>query len=169
MLSLGALLGTFLTTSLTGQALAIPIEHDTRDFEGIPWGATFEESDTFKRVDDTGRLKAYELIGTAPALGGVPVDSMRFLTALGHFARVVVKYHGKEAHQQIVQYLEKRYGELDRTPGQIASGAVKFYNWHGDETNITLRYESRTDLGVLFFESQVWAPQLSEGNSPAGF
>lgn len=150
-------------------AWAILIDHDTRDFEGIPWGATFEESDTFKKVDDTGRLKAYELTNTTPTLGGIAVDSMRFYTALGHFARVAVRYHDKVTHERIVKYLEERYGELDRTPGQIAAGLVKFHNWHGDETDVTLRYETRTDQGVIFFESQVWAPQLSEGNSPSGF
>ncbi len=170
--------GLFLATLLAGlgtlclsvgTALAIPIEHDTRDFEGIPWGAAFGESESFRKVEDTGRLKAYELTGTTPTLGSIPVDSMRFYTALGHFARVAVRYQGKDTHQQIVRYLESRYGELDRTPGQIAAGAVKFHNWHGDETDVTLRYESRTDQGVIFFESQVWAPQLSEGNSPSGF
>lgn len=150
-------------------AWAISIEHDTRDFEGIPWGAGFEESETFKKVDEAGRMKAYELNGTTPTLGSIPVDTMRFYTAGGHFARVTVRYHGKETHQRIVRYLESRYGELDRTPGQIAAGAVKFHSWHGEETDVTLRYEIRTDEGVIFFESQVWAPQLSEGNLPSGF
>lgn len=167
-----ALLGLAAASLLAVAAVpawAITIEHDTRDFEGIPWGATFEESDTFKKVDDTGRLKAYELTAATPTLGGIAVDSMRFYTALGHFARVAVRYHDKDTHDRIMKYLEGRYGELDRTPGQIAAGLVKFHNWYGDETTITLRYETRTDQGVIFFESQVWTPQLSEGNSPSGF
>ncbi|GKS57134.1 hypothetical protein YTPLAS18_06610 [Nitrospira sp.] len=147
---------------------AVPIEHDTRDFEGIPWGATFKESETFHKVEDTGRLKAYELIGITPALGTVPVDSMRFYTAKDRFARVAVRYRSKTVHDAIMKYLENRYGELDRTPGQIAMGSVRFHNWHGEETDVTLRYKIHDEEGVIFFESQVWAPQLNEG-APAGF
>ncbi len=165
----GALAGVVAVLLPVWLAWAVPIEHDTRDFEGIPWGATFEESDTFQKVEDTGRLKAYELKGVTPTLGSVPVESMRFYTAKGGFARVTVRYRGKQTHDEIVKYLESRYGSLDRTPGQIATGVVRFHNWHGDETDVTLRYEMRTDEGVIFFESQVWAPQLNEGNSPAGF
>lgn len=147
---------------------AVPIEHDTRDFEGIPWGATFEESDTFHKVEDTGRLKAYELVGVTPTLGTVRVDSMRFYTAKDRFARVAVRYRSKPVHDAIMKYLESRYGELDRTPGQIAMGSVRFHNWHGEETDVTLRYKIHDEEGVIFFESQVWAPQLNEG-APAGF
>ena len=149
-------------------AAAVPIEHDTRDFEGIPWGATFQESETFHKVEDTGRLKAYELVGVTPTLGTVPVGSMRFYTAKDRFARVAVRYRGKATHDAIMKYLESRYGALDRTPGQIAMGAVRFHNWHGEETDVTLRYKIHDEEGIIFFESQVWAPQLNEG-APAGF
>ena len=161
---------TVLTTLLLSlsAARAVPIEHDTRDFEGIPWGATFEESETFQKVEDTGRSKAFELKGVTPTLGTVQVDSMRFYTAKDRFARVAVRYHGKPTHKAIMTYLEDRYGPLDRTPGQIATGPVRFHNWHGEETDVTLRYEVHADDGIIFFESQVWAPQLNEG-APAGF
>lgn len=150
-------------------AWAVPIINDTRDFEGIPWGASFTESESFRKVEDTGRLTAYEVNGEPPTLGGIKVESMRFYAANGRFARVTVQYRGKVTYDKVVKYLESRYGELDRTPGQIAAGAVKFHNWHGDETDVTMRYEHRTDQGIIFFESQVWAPQLSEGNLPSGF
>ena len=167
-LYLGLLAGLTLLLVPLNPIGAVPIEHDARDFEGIPWGATFEESATFHKVEDTGRLKAYELVGITPTLGTVPVDSMRFYTAKERFARVAVRYHGKPAHETIMKYLENRYGELDRTPGQIAMGPVRFHNWHGEETDVTLRYKIHDEEGVIFFESQVWAPQLNEG-APAGF
>src|SRR5687768_3281525 len=76
--------------------LAVPMQNDPNGFEGIPWGAAFSESDTFVKVEDSGRAQTYELKGIAPTLGSAPVDSMRFNTIDGGFARVTVRYNGKE-------------------------------------------------------------------------
>jgi hypothetical protein len=136
------------------QAFAVPMQNDPNGFEGIPWGATFSETGTFTKVEDAGRSQTYELKTGAPSLGSVKVDSMRFVTSDGQFARVTVRYQGKGSHDQILAYLQSLYGSLDRTPGQIASGPVKFYKWTGFETDVTLRYETETDRGIIFFESQ---------------
>jgi hypothetical protein len=135
-------------------AFAVPMQNDPNGFEGIPWGATFSETGTFTKVEDAGRSQTYELKTGAPSLGSVKVDSMRFVTSDGQFARVTVRYQGKGSHDQILAYLQSLYGSLDRTPGQIASGPVKFYKWTGFETDVTLRYETETDRGIIFFESQ---------------
>jgi hypothetical protein len=42
-------------------ALAVPMQNDPNGFEGIPWGATFSETDTFIKVEDTGQSQTYEL------------------------------------------------------------------------------------------------------------
>src|SRR3954463_7783942 len=76
-------------------ALAVPMENDPNGFEGIPWGATFSETDTFMKVEDTGPSQTYELKIGAPSLGPVMVDSMRFMTSEGQFGRVTVRYQGK--------------------------------------------------------------------------
>src|SRR5687767_12657489 len=67
-------------------ALAVPMQNDPNGFEGIPWGATFSESDTFVKVEDTGRSQTYELKAETPTLGTAKVDSMRFVTSEGKFA-----------------------------------------------------------------------------------
>jgi hypothetical protein len=54
---------------------------------------------------------------------------------------------------------------LDHTPGQFSVGPVKFYAWQGFETEVTLRYESRTDRGIIFFESQALRNKIADGNS----
>jgi hypothetical protein len=46
---------------------------------------------------------------------------------------------------------------------------VKFYAWQGFETEVTLRYEARTDRGIIFFESQALRLTLTEGNSTTVF
>ena len=148
---------------------AVPMQNDPNGFEGIPWGATFSETDTFMKVEDAGLSQTYELKTGVPSLGPVKVDSLRFVTSEGKFARVTVRYQGKATHDQILAYLQSLYGLLDRTPGQIAGGPIKVYNWTGFETDVTLRYETGTDRGIIFFESQELRRKISEGNSATVF
>jgi hypothetical protein len=164
------LIGLFFSLILRGTlASAVPMQNDPNGFEGIPWGATFSETDTFVKVEDTGRSQTYELKVAAPSLGTVPVDSVRFVTSEGKFARVTVRYQGKATHDQILAYLQALYGPLDRTPGQIAGGSVKFYSWTGFETDVNLRYETSTDRGIIFFESQELRRKMTESNSATVF
>lgn len=153
----------------TGITTAVPILNDPNGFEDIPWGAAFSETDQFAKVETAGRLQTYEIKGTAPTLGPVAVDSMRFTTFEGKFGRVTVRYTGKDAHEQILSYLQSKYGPLDRTPGQIAVGPIKVYAWHGFDTEVTLRYETKVERGIIFFESRTLREKLSEGNSATVF
>ena len=145
---------------------AAPMVTDPKGFEGIPWGAAFSETADFVLVEDGPRVKGYELRQGPPPLGPAKVDSMRFLTVNGQFARVTIRYHGKETHQQIVAYFQSKYGPLDRTPGQIAGGVVEQLNWRGDESEINVTYEARTDRGIIFFESGALASKFADGMTP---
>jgi len=70
---------------------AVPIQNDPNGFEGIPWGATFSETNTFMKVDTAGPSQTYEMETGAPSLGPAKVDSMRFVTSRDKFARVTVR------------------------------------------------------------------------------
>jgi hypothetical protein len=94
---------------------------------------------------------------------------MKFTTIDDQFARVTVRYQGRATHDRILAYLQSLYGPLDDTPGQFSVGPVKFYAWQGFETEITLRYESRVDRGIIFFESQVLRAKIADGNSSTVF
>src|SRR5262245_54602195 len=153
----------------TAHSLAVPIMDDPNGFEGIPWGASLAETDSFGKVEEAGTLKTYELKNGPAMLGPVKVESMRFMTIDGKFARVTVRYEGKTSHDQILLFLQQRYGPLDDTPGQFSVGPVKFFAWQGFETEVTMRYETRTDRGIIFFESQALRSKLSEGNSATVF
>jgi hypothetical protein len=165
-----SLICLFFSLILQGTlAFAVPMQNDPNGFEGIPWGATFSETDTFVKVEDTGRSQTYELKTATPSLGTVKVDSMRFVTSEGKFARVTVRYQGKATHDQLLAYLQSLYGPLDRTPGQIAGGPVKFFSWTGFETDVNLRYETGTDRGIIFFESQDLRRKMTDSNSATVF
>jgi hypothetical protein len=155
----------FLSIVTAAAAQAGPMTTDPKGFEGIPWGVAFSESENFALLDDGPRVKGYELKQGAPQLGPATVDNMRFFTVNGQFGRVVIKYHGKDTNKQILAYFQSKYGPLDRTPGQIATGAVEQYNWRGTETDITMNYEHARDRGVIFFESFVLAPRFNDGQS----
>ncbi|MCC6139571.1 MAG: hypothetical protein IT389_03025 [Nitrospira sp.] len=161
-----ALLGMLLQTAL---AFAVPIVNDPNGFEGLPWESAIAEGDRFTKVEEAGRLLSYELKSGQPVLGTIPVEVLRFTTFDGKFGRVLVRYHGKETHEHILAYLQTQYGPLDRTPGQISVGPIRVYAWHGFDTEITLRYESRMERGIIFFESRILREKLSEGNSGTVF
>ena len=160
------LFGLLLQTAL---ALAVPILNDPNGFEGLPWESALTEGDQYRKVEEAGRLLSYELKVGQPALGTVPVEVLRFTTFDGKFGRVLVRYRSKDTHEQILAYLQTKYGPLDRTPGQISVGPIRVYAWHGFDTEITLRYESRIERGVIFFESRILREKLSEGNSGTVF
>ncbi|OQW68428.1 MAG: hypothetical protein BVN29_00905 [Nitrospira sp. ST-bin5] len=153
----------------TTQALAVPILNDPNGFEGLPWESALTEGDQYRKVEEAGRLLSYELKTGQPALGTIPVEVLRYTTFDGKFGRVLVRYQGKDTHEQILAYLQTKYGPLDRTPGQISVGPIRVYAWHGFDTEITLRYESRIERGVIFFESRILREKLSEGNSGTVF
>ncbi|MBX3236505.1 MAG: hypothetical protein KF814_10150 [Nitrospiraceae bacterium] len=160
----GLLFSGILLGLLPLYARAVPMSPDPQGFEGIPWGATFTESSEFALVENTQHIKGYELKQGPLHLGSAQVDSMRFQTYNGQFVRVIIRYHGKPVHQQIVDYFQSQYGQLDRTPGQISKGPVQQYNWQGEESEIVLRYEEMKDRGIIFFENRAFALRFSEGN-----
>jgi hypothetical protein len=155
---------TLFSMWLPAAGLAVPLQNDANGFEGIPWGAAFSESDTFVKIEDSGRTQTYELKGMSPTLGGSPVDSMRFSTVDGRFARVALRYSGKDTHDRLLEFLQQRFGPLDRTPGQIAGGVVKVFDWQGADTEIILRYDVRTSQGIIFFESQAYRGKFNDSS-----
>ena len=142
---------------------AVPMKDDPKGFEGIPWGVAFSESGEFTLVENGRRVKGYELKQGPPPWGPAPLDSMRFVTIDGEFGRVTIRYHGSDTHRQIVNFLESKHGPLDRTPGQIAGKFVTQGNWRGDETEISLTYDTRTDRGIIFLESRSLATRFADG------
>ncbi|UVT15338.1 MAG: hypothetical protein H8K04_16210 [Nitrospira sp.] len=150
-------------------ALGVPIVNDPNGFEDISWGTILSETEHFVKVEDAGRVQIYERRERSPSLGATPVDSIRFTTFEKKFGRVTVRYSGKDTHDGILTYLQAIYGPLDRTPGQIAVGPVKVYAWHGLLTEVTLRFESGIDRGIIFFESRTLAEKLADGTSSTAF
>ena len=145
----------------------MPILNDQTGLKEVALESALTEDAQYPK--SKGRAAAVPEKAGQPMLGTIPVEVLRFTTFDGKFGRVLVRYQSKDTHEQILAYLQTKYGPLDRTPGQISVGPIRVYAWHGFDTEITLRYESRIERGVIFFESRILREKLSEGNSGTVF
>ncbi len=147
-------------------ASAVEMVNDPKGFQGIPWGAALADSPDMALVESTTRIKQFDSKQSPPRLGEIAVESLRFVSIDGQFARVKVRYHGMATHQAILKYLQSQFGPLDLTPGQIAKGVLQQFTWFGPESAVNLTYDVRQDRGLIFLESRALAMQFSEGMAP---
>jgi hypothetical protein len=136
--------------------------NDPRGFNGIPWGTSLHGRPDLILKAPGDRIQAYERKEGPLPLGQANVDSMRFFTVDGQFARVVVRYHGKTTHEQVLAYLQSRFGASDYRPEQMMRGLNQAHTWRGEESHINLTYEEMSQRGFVFFESRVLAPDFLE-------
>jgi hypothetical protein len=78
------------------------------------------------------------------------------------FARVTIHYQGDDRHKQILAYLEKQFGSLERVPGQMVRGLNQQYTWRGTDTEITVTYHASTEQGFVFIDSRTLAPRFND-------
>lgn len=141
---------------------AVSMVNDPNGFQAIPWGAPLPESSDWVLAGSGDRIREFERKQGPPRLGDATVESLRYVTIDGKFARVAVRYQGRAAHLQIMSYLEAQFGPIDRTPGQVAGGFLQQFNWRGDETEINLTYEVKKERGLVFIESRALSQVFNE-------
>lgn len=139
-----------------------PMTQDPKGFQGVPWGARLADSPQFILADNSPHIKGYEEKGRAPSFGETPVDLLRFIELEGQFARIMVRYHGKETHQRVLDYLQRQFGPIDRSPGAITRGAGQQFNWRGTETEINVTYDATRERGFVFIDSSILAPRFND-------
>jgi len=143
-------------------ACAVPMVNDPKGFNGIPWGSELDGRPEMALVNTARRIKEYDVKNGPPQLGEVKVEMMRFSTVEGKFARVTIRYRGKDVHDRVLAYLQARYGPLDRTPGQTMRGFNQQYNWRGADTEVNMTYEGQGERGFLFIESTALAARFND-------
>jgi hypothetical protein len=141
---------------------AVGMTNDPKGFNNIPWGTALDGRPELTVANSTLHIKEYDLKNGPLALGEARVDMMRFSTFDGKFARVTIRYRGKQVHAQVLAYLQAQYGSIDRTPGQTMRGVNQQYNWRGTDTEVNMTYEGQNERGFLFIESAVLAPRFSD-------
>lgn len=143
-------------------ALAVPMVNDPKGFNGIAWGADLEGRPELALVNTARKIKEYDFKDGPIDLGEAKVNMMRLSTVGGKFARVTIRYKGKDVHAKVLAHLQEKYGPLDRTPGQTMRGFNQQYNWRGQDTEVNMTYEGQGERGFLFIESTMLAPRFND-------
>jgi len=157
----GSLIG-FLVLTEPPPVHAVPMVNDPKGFNGIAWGAKLDGRPELALFDTVRRIKEYDLKNGPLPLGKAKVEMMRFSTIEGKFARVTIRYRGKDVHARVLAHLQAQYGPLDRTPGQTMRGFNQQYNWRGTDTEVNMTYEGQGERGFLFIESTLLAPRFND-------
>lgn len=145
----------FLILVFPSSLFAVPMTTDPGGFLEFPWKISLDGRKDLSPDEDKGRMKTYVLTRNPLKIGEVPVSSIKLITLDGKFARAIVRYEGMETHAALLAALQRWFGPLDFTPGQLGAGAQaqETFNWRGEETDINLAYDRRTDKGVMYVES----------------
>ncbi len=144
------------------QATAVILQDDPKGFHNIPWGASLNDRSDVELTKKAAPIAEYQLKEWAPSFAGTPVDSVRLLSVDEQFARVTIRYQGEQTHKQIMAHLEKRFGPIERIPGQMMRGLNQQYTWRGVETEINLTYHANTERGFIFIDSRTLAPRFND-------
>lgn len=86
----------------------------------------------------------------------------RLLSVDEQFARVTIRYQGDPAHKNIMAYLEREFGKIERIPGQMLRGLNQQYSWRGTDTEINVTYQASTEKGFVFIDSRSLAPRFND-------
>lgn len=152
----------FLVLILSSYLAAGPMTTDPNGFYGFEWGLLLADVQDLIQVESREHVQAYELKEGAPKLGEATVDSLRFVTFDGQFARATIHYHGNQTHTQILAYLQSLYGLVDRTPGSMMRGLNQQFTWRGPQTEVNLTYDGGKERGHIFIESRTLAPRFND-------
>jgi len=157
-----ALLGLLLCMSCPALAHAVPMVNDPNGFQNLTWGATLTTMPDLEVARAGPHVNEYRLRDSPPLFAGIPVESVRFLSVDEQFARVIIRYQGDDRHKQLLTYLERQFGSLERIPGQMMRGLNQQYNWRGNDTEISLTYHANTERGFIFIDSRTLAPRFND-------
>lgn len=142
--------------------VAGPMTADPNGFNGFQWGTLLADIQDLIKVESGEHIQKYELKQGPPKVGDGVVDSLRFVTFDGQFARVTIHYHGGQTHNTIMVHLESLFGPIDRTPGAMMRGLSQQFTWRGPQTEINLTYDGTQERGYIFVESRTLAPRFND-------
>ena len=143
-------------------AFAITMANDPHGFHQLLWGVPLADIPELIVTRTNSHTTDYEFRDHPPRYADIPVESLQLSTVDAQFARVTVRYRGAQTHQQVLQFLERSYGVIDRLPGQMMRGLNQQYTWRGPDTEISLTYEANRDRGFVFIESRNLAPRFQD-------
>ena len=157
-----ALLGLLTCLSRPSPTHAVTMVNDPNGFQTMAWGIALTTRQELVIARPGPHVNEYELKGGTPSYAGVSVERLRFLSVDEQFARVTIHYQGEDRHKQILAYLERQFGSLERVPGQMMRGLNQQYTWRGTDTEINVTYHANTERGFVFIDSRSLAPRFND-------
>ncbi|HEU0069526.1 MAG TPA: hypothetical protein VFQ26_09775, partial [Nitrospiraceae bacterium] len=80
-------------------AHAVPMLNDPNGFQTMAWGITLTTRPDVEITRAGPHVNEYQLKGSPPSYGGVPVERLRLLSVDEQFARVTIHYQGDDRHK----------------------------------------------------------------------
>lgn len=143
-------------------AWAVSMTDDPRGFQDLPWGTTLSSRQDMEMIRASAHIVEYLPKIDPLSFADTEMTSILYLSVDDQFARVTIRYQGSHVHKQVLNFLETRFGRLDRVPGQMARGLTQQYTWRGSDTEINLTYQAGTERGYIFFDSRSLAPRFND-------
>ncbi len=151
-----------LIVALAGSVWAVPMTNDPKGFHDIPWGSSLSTRPDLEPLQAGPHIAEYLRKTEPSSFAGIETSSVLYVAVDDQFARVIIRYQGDHVHRQVLSFLERRFGRLDRIPGQMARGLTQQYNWRGPDTEINLTYQAGTERGYIFLDSRTLAPRFND-------
>lgn len=151
-----------LTFILAVPAFAITMANDPQGFANLTWGVPLTDVPELTVIQSDSHTIDYQFRDRPPVYADIPVESVQLSSVDDQFARVTIRYSGANAHAQVLQFLERSYGKIERLPGQMMRGLNQQYTWRGPDTEISLTYQANRDRGFIFIESRNLAPRFQD-------
>ncbi|MDH4303547.1 MAG: hypothetical protein OEV53_05745 [Nitrospira sp.] len=143
-------------------AWAVPMMDDPKGFRDVPWGSALASRQDVEPIRSSAHIVEYVPKADPLSFADTHMTSILYLSVDDQFARVTIRYQGSDTHKQVLNFLETRFGRLDRIPGQMARGLTQQYTWRGSDTEINLTYQAGTERGYIFFDSRTLAPRFND-------
>jgi hypothetical protein len=143
-------------------AWAVSMTDDPKGFRDLPWGTMLSSRDDVETFRSSAHIVEYVPATDQLSFADTQMTSILYLSVDDQFARVTIRYQGSHVHKQVLNFLETRFGRVDRVPGQMARGLTQQYTWRGSDTEINLTYQAGTERGYIFFDSRSLAPRFND-------
>ncbi len=143
-------------------AWAVSMTDDPKGFRDVPWGTILSSRQDVEPFRSSTHIIEYRPKTDPLSFADTQMTSILYLSIDDQFARVTIRYRGSDVHKEVLNFLETRFGRLDRVPGQMARGLTQQYTWRGSDTEINLTYQAGTERGYIFFDSRTLAPRFND-------
>lgn len=128
----------------------------------MPWGTILIDIPILSLTEPGNDIETFQYKNRTSQFAQVNVDSLKLLAINGQFGKVVIRYQSEETHQNIMRYLQTKFGKIKLRRGAMIRGLNQGYTWRGADTEVILHYRGLGERGFLTIQSRILAPRFLE-------